>query len=366
MAPFRRRLVLDALTVGANFAGIGRQVMAIGRSLDEVELGLPIEVRCTGDVVAVMREEFPEGTAFRTPVGSRSRRLRRILYQQLSAALRDSSEVLLVCTGDQAPLWGRARVLLVVHDVRRFVRPESARSRSEARFYRFLVPRGIRRASRVITVSEFSRAEIRRLFGEQVDVSVVQAHPAPRPREPFEVGSDGHVLLSVGELQRYKGVDTLMEALGRVPPGVRVVCAGSREGREAELTARAERLGVGSRLSLPGWLPDEELEDLYRSCSATVSPSTYEGYGLPVAESLARGIPTIASDIPAHREVAGDAAVFFEAGNAEDLAAVIGRVCGDPGLRDSLRERALARSRELAGRSGSWGELIAAWVRSAA
>jgi glycosyltransferase involved in cell wall biosynthesis len=358
-----RRLVVDALTVKPSFAGIGRQVMAIGRSLGEVDPGLPIEVRCAEDTADVLRGAFPPGTAFRTPVGSRSGRARRILYQQLAAPLRDSSEVLLVCTGDQAPLWGRARVLLVLHDVRRFTRPDSARSAGEARFYRVVVPRGLRRATRVITVSEFSRREIHRLFGEELDVVVVQAHPPPRPRSGAEPAADRHLLLTVGELQRYKGVDTLVDALALVPDEVRAVCAGSREGREAELDARAERQGAGGRLSLPGWLLDRELEALYETCTATVCPSTYEGYGLPVAESLARGIPTIASDIPAHREVAGDAALFFEPGNAEELAAAIRRVTGERSLREALRESSLERSRELAARRGSWGDLIADWVR---
>ena len=90
-----------------------------------------------------------------------------------------------------------------------------------------------------------------------------------------------------------------------------------------------------------------------------MNPSTYEGYGLPVAESLARGLPTIASDIPPHREVAGEAALYFEPGDASALARTLERLAGDGELRQRMGELARARSEELAGTGAGWGELIA-------
>src|SRR4029077_8035733 len=104
----------------------------------------------------------------------------------------------------------------------------------------------------------------------------------------------------------------------------------------------------------------EQLRDLYDRCVGTINPSTYEGYGLPVAESLASGLPTIASDIPPHREIAADAAVYFDPGDADGLAAALFKVVTDSALRDDLARRAIERARDLSESGTTWAEAIQA------
>jgi glycosyltransferase involved in cell wall biosynthesis len=135
------------------------------------------------------------------------------------------------------------------------------------------------------------------------------------------------------------------------------VLAGTDEGRAAELRAHARTRGVADLVTFAGWLEDSRLRALYERCSATVNPSTYEGYGLPVAESLSYGLPTIVSDIPPHREVAGGAALYFEAGDAGALSVQMQRLA-DPSLRASLATAALERSRELAVLGPKWADVI--------
>jgi glycosyltransferase involved in cell wall biosynthesis len=84
-------------------------------------------------------------------------------------------------------------------------------------------------------------------------------------------------------------------------------------------TERAEALGVGDAVSIPGWLPREELLDLYENADSFILPSLFEGFGMPLAEALAAGLPTAASDIAALREVGGDAPTYF---NPLDLHAM--------------------------------------------
>src|SRR5204862_7098793 len=128
-----------------------------------------------------------------------------------------------------------------------------------------------------------------------------------------------------------------------------VVVAGPTEGRAHGLRDLAERLGVAAQVELAGWVDESTLQRLYETAVATVSPSSYEGYGLPVAESLAYGLPTIASDIPAPREVAGEAAAYFPVG---DAAALAGR------LRAVLSDPAAARPPAQELPSGGWRELV--------
>jgi glycosyltransferase involved in cell wall biosynthesis len=109
-----------------------------------------------------------------------------------------------------------------------------------------------------------------------------------------------------------------------------------------------------------GFVEDDELDRLYAGCLAVVSASEYEGYGLPVAEGLAAGAPVIASAIPPHREIAGDAAVYFDPGDAAGLAAAIKRVAEDRELAARLREEGPRRALEIGADSPTWAEAIAA------
>ena len=345
------RVVVDALQVPAEFSGVGRQAMAIGSQLADLPAGLRLEVRCTREARPVLEPAFPPGTRFRTPLRRSRPRAVRILWQQLVAPLADGRGTLLVCLGDQAPLFGRARVLLALNDVRRLTEPGGGIERA---WYRFLVPRAVRRAEAVVTISEFSRDEIdRTLRPRKGPVRVVVQSPPPMATGPRPPATGGPFLV-VGALRAYKGVDTVVEAVARVPDAA-VVVVGPDEGHRPQLE---------DRVRLTGWIPDAELEALYAAALATIHPSTYEGYGLALAESLARALPTVASDIPAHREVGGDAVLYFPPGDAAALAERMRELAENAELRTDLSVRALARSHELQLAGISWREAILAAAAS--
>ncbi len=342
-------VVVDALQVGTEPTGVARLVAAVLRDLAELPDRFAVELRCTGEA----REHFAAVCAprvrIRTPLAGSRPRWRRILYQQLVAPARDGAGTVLVCVGDQAPVWGRARVLLCVNDARRFVRPHTSGA-LERVFYRALVPRAARHAALLATISEFSREELRTALGRSISMEVV---PPPVPLAlPGGGDAAGHLLV-VGAARPYKDVETVAAAVALLPEalGRRVVLAGPTEGRRHELRA------LGAHVEVAGWVDEATLERLYETAAATVSPSSYEGYGLPVAESLAHGLPTIASDIPAHREVGGDAAAYFPAGDAAALAGVLQAVLADPAERERLVAAARRRAQELP-RPGRWRELV--------
>ena len=356
-----RRIVIDALQIPKTFSGLGRQALAIGADLHDLPPSTTLEVRCAVETAPLLRTAFPSRALFRTPIRRSRPRLLRIVYQQLWAPLLDPGSTTLVCLGDQGPLFGRATVVLTIHDVRRLTEPATS-GRLEALYYRFVVPRAARHASAVITISEFSRREIARVLGPSVRTEVVAHHPHPKVAEAALSRDGGHVLV-VGALRRYKGVTVVLEAVAQLTLGERprVLFVGAAEDPALDFQRCAESLGVADAVDALGWVEEDKLERLYMTALATVSPSTYEGYGLSVGESVAYGLPTIASSIPPHREVAGDAALYFEPGNASELADCLRRVVGSQELRASLARRALERSRALASSPApTWRELILA------
>ncbi|MCO5314707.1 MAG: glycosyltransferase family 4 protein [Solirubrobacterales bacterium] len=363
--PRPKRILVDALQVAPKFSGIGRRVAEIGESLKQHPLDLPVEVRCARDVRESLSSSFPEGTVFHTPIRSSRPRVRRILFENLVAPFTTGASTVLFCPGDQAPLWGRSPLILAIHDVRRLASPDSAASRLEAIYYRIVMRSGAARADSIITISEFSRDEIERHLRFDCPVEIIAEQPAgiePVPTELIETNPAR--FLVVGALRRYKGLDTAIAALAKAGTdgaGIELVCVGDSESDPAfrdELLAQAQTLGVADRVRFAGWIPDEELLLLYRGSVATINPSRYEGYGLGVAESLAAGLPTIASDIPPHRETGDSAAIYFAPGDEDTLAKLISEIRTNPSIRRDLACRARERHEGLLESDRPWATAL--------
>ncbi len=380
--PPLKRILVDALQVAPNFSGIGRRVAELGESLKSDPVGLPIEVRCAREVEAELRPCFPAETKFRTPLARSRPRSLRILFQQLVAPLSTGPRTLLLCPGDQAPFWGRSPLLFVVHDVRRLAAPETAVAGPERVYYQRVMRAGARRARYLLTISEFSREEIGRYLDSDCPVALVSEQPegiGPVP-EGTLAGNPPSFLL-VGALRKYKGIETAITALARAeadraptaegqPPAdaerssneaIRVVCVGDTEG-DPDYGEAVRRLcreaGVEDRFELLGWVSDQRLGELQGEVAGALCPSTYEGYGLAVTEAMAAGLPVLVSDIPPHRETAGEAGLYFEPGDADRLALLLEEVGRDPARRIELAGKSRARHAALAADERPWSVAI--------
>jgi glycosyltransferase involved in cell wall biosynthesis len=122
-------------------------------------------------------------------------------------------------------------------------------------------------------------------------------------------------------------------------PDWRLVLAGMRGYHARPVERLVEELGLGECVRITGWVPRDELYALFRGAWAFVYPSTFEGFGMPVLEALAAGIPTCCSDIPPLREVAADAVVFFDPSSDDDLLRAMTEVTSDTELRARLAHR---------------------------
>jgi glycosyltransferase involved in cell wall biosynthesis len=223
-------------------------------------------------------------------------------------------------------------------------------------------------ARRIVVTSTTTAAQL----GEHYDVPmerIVVAVPGTDPRPPAPGGGDPPLLLAVGAVVPRKDYRTLIAALGTsiaLPWRLRIVGNLTRApDHVAELQAqlRAERLA--DRVQLLGELDDRAMEDVWNSADLFVSASRHEGFGMAVAEALARGLPVVATEAGALAEwLPATAALRVPPGDGIALGAALRRVLAEPDLRRSLREGAMAFRHELP-RWESSAEAVEAALRAA-
>jgi glycosyltransferase involved in cell wall biosynthesis len=268
---------------------------------------------------------------------------------------------LLHSMGSTAPLVGPFRRVVTIHDVI-YARFPEAHPGIRNRGMRVLVPAAARRSRRVIADSQATRDDLVALLGvaaEKIDVvplgigSVRRADPLDeaRTRARFDLGARD-VLLTLSAKRPHKNLTALIGALAAIPAERRplLVMPGYPTWHEQELRERAERAGVLADIRMPGWVSGPEVEGLWALARAFVFPSLYEGFGLPVLEAMARGVPVACSNASSLPEVAGDAALLFDPHDEPGIAAALGRLLDDPALARRLSERGAERARRF-----TWG-----------
>lgn len=248
--------------------------------------------------------------------------------------------------GATSPFWGGPfRRVLNIYDFNYRLYPET-HNRIYGRGLDLLVRFGAHRSHRIIACSQSTRGDAERLLGvagERIDVvplglgarSSVAPTPEPELRERFALGPGRRIALTFSDRRPHKNLMRLLEALGE--DDWQLVIAGYQTPYERELRARIAALGLEQRVRLLPWVPDADREGLYALASVFVFPSLYEGFGLPVLEAMARGIPVACSNAASLPEVAGDAALLFDPRDTAAIAAAIERLLGDDSLREGLR-----------------------------
>ena len=255
------------------------------------------------------------------PPAALSHRAGHLWEQALLPALARGSDAL-VNPANLAPLAGRRNVV-VIHDAAPLREP-SWYSPAYVRWQRFVLPRVARGALRVVTVSAFSRDELRELLG--VDAAVV---PGGVDHDRFVPGtprSDRPYVLTVGSQTARKNLGALAETARRLAAqGVELLAVGG---------ARPQFTGEGALPARPlGRVPDADLPGLYAGALAFVLPSLYEGFGLPCLEAMACGTPVVAADAAALPEACGDGALLVDPHDQAAIAEAVLAAIGDERLR---------------------------------
>jgi glycosyltransferase involved in cell wall biosynthesis len=215
---------------------------------------------------------------------------------------------------------------------------------------RVATPVSGRTADRVIAISAAAREDIVASVGVPVDridvtplgvrVSAgVAATSEATVRSRFGLGP-GPIVLCAAQLRSHKNLDGLVAAHARLcDREARLVLIGPDGGQAGELLELARRLGTADRVHLTGWVSEADLEGLYRCAACFVLPSFEEGFGLPILEAMARGVPVACSDASSLPEVAGDAALLFDPSDPGSIARAVDRLLGDADLCAELARR---------------------------
>ncbi|RME33796.1 MAG: glycosyltransferase family 1 protein [Thermoflexia bacterium] len=251
------------------------------------------------------------------------------------------------------PTLHTTRTLLTVHDLSFLRYPEHFVPKL-VRYLERVVPDSVRRADRVLADSEATRTDLIELLGtppEKVEVLYSGVDERFRPdgeegegeRLRARYGLDRPYVLAVGTLQPRKNYVRLIRAFVRLPAGETVlVIAGGRGWMYEEVLEEAVRFP--HRVRVLGFVDEEDLPALYRGARLFVMPSFYEGFGLPVLEAMACGVPVVCSGVSSLPEVAGDAALLVDPADEEGLAEAMRRALEDGALREQMRTLGLARA----------------------
>jgi glycosyltransferase involved in cell wall biosynthesis len=199
------------------------------------------------------------------------------------------------------------------------------------------------RADAIIAVSEFTKSQVTALLGVDAGKIWVVHHGVrelalrPVPREK--------IILAVGAIQKRKNTARLVEAFESVDAAWSLVLAGSAGFGAREILSRIESSRARERIAVTGYLSATELAGWYSRASVFAFPSLDEGFGMPVLEAMAAGIPVITSNRSALPEVAGDAAALVDPEDTPALADALCRLTRDEDLRAQLVARGIVRAK---------------------
>ncbi|MGH9322705.1 MAG: glycosyltransferase family 4 protein [Vicinamibacteria bacterium] len=299
--------------------------------------------RILGDSRLAHRRVFPDSARLRLPL--------------VVPALELRDRLDLLHSQYIAPPLSFAPQVVTIHDILFETDPHWFEGAFSTRSVR-LIRRSARRARIVLTVSEFSRRALLERYGLPEEKVLVTPnavdHETFRPMdtdlEPLRrrYGLDLPFVLSVGRIEPRKNLARLIRAFARARAklgrDLTLVHAGARDFRAKDVFEQAEKLPSG-RVKFLGVVPDEDLPGLYNLAEALAYPSLAEGFGMPLLEAMACGTPVLSSTRGALGEIAGDAALWADPENEDEIASGIEKIVSDVALRRNLR----AAGRERAG-----------------
>ena len=267
------------------------------------------------------------------------------------------------------PGWGDRGRVLTIHDVVPFLFPETHTALNNFLYKRWL-PLTLGNVDALIVPSEATKRDVERYLkvpAEKLHVTPWGVDLRFRPVPESEVAPvlrrysiDAPYIFYVGSIEPRKNLGVLLRAFARLRPSrpdLQLVIGGRPAWKHEAFFAEAAQLELEDSVRFTGFVADSDLPPLYAGAVATVYPSLYEGFGLPVLESLACGTPVVCSDTAALTEVGGDACLYIPPADETGFVTALQRLLDDAALRATLREKGLERAARF-----TWQETARATV----
>lgn len=248
-----------------------------------------------------------------------------------------------------------------IHDLIPYIMPETV-GRGYLKRFIAQMPQIIQNSDMIITVSEYSKKDIMRIFDveeEKIKVTPLAADDYFRPmdrsnakeflKKNYNIEDD--FILYLGGFSPRKNVKSILVAFSRIhkklSTNYKVVIIGPSKDDHSYLMGLCETLGIDDKVIFTGYIPYEHLPYFYNSCTVFVYPSLYEGFGLPPLEAMSCKAPVISSNVSSIPEVVGNGAILINPFDTEELIDALERVLEDETLRNDIAERGYERSKDF-------------------
>jgi glycosyltransferase involved in cell wall biosynthesis len=277
----------------------------------------------------------------------------RLFYEQALLPLRSADLDVLFCPGFTAPALTACPTVTTIHDLQHLRHPEYFRW-FELPFWRYFVWQSVRTSSRIIAVSESTRSDLLQYYSTPEKQVVVAWHGVDEEFSEIRLRREGRcfepILLCPSTTHPHKNHSRLLRVFRRFRishPEWRLLLTGIRGFADEAIRNQVESTKMDSGILSLGWLPRRELYACFERAAAVIYPTTFEGFGLPVLEGLAAGIPTACSDIEPLRTIAGDAAVLFDPASEDSMLDALERTTMSPELRERLSQSGPLRASQF-------------------
>lgn len=260
------------------------------------------------------------------------------------------------------PAVNPCKIVVTIHDIIHLLYPEYLPSRLAFFYAQQMIRRSLMRGDRILAVSQNTKNDLMEYFdvgGRKIQVIYNGVDDSFRERVPADdlertlrnLGIRQPYLLFVGNPKPHKNLDNVLKSYAKALRlrdfDAPLVFVGDRGGREFKIRQRAEQLGIANRLLLLGHVAQEALPAIYQGASLFLYPTLYEGFGLPVVEAMASGVPVITSDNSALKEVAEGYAHLVNPLDVDAIAEAIAHCMSDEEHRAALAKLGLRRSKDF-------------------
>jgi glycosyltransferase involved in cell wall biosynthesis len=322
------RIALDATySVGRNLSGVGVYSREILRGLAEAHPE-------AGFLFCYRPHRLLRSLAQRLPGNCR----RRLLHEPLAVPSADLFHGL----NQRLPRARLPRTVTTFHDL--FVLSGDYSSPEFRRRFEAQARDAAARSDLVFTVSEFTARQVEELLGVERQRLRVIPHGVRLPAGRESTARRERIVLHVGAVQKRKNISRLVAAFAGLAPEWRLVLAGSFGYGVEQIWRDIERSPRRDSIQILGYVPDQELARWYERAGIFAFPSLDEGFGMPVLEAMAWGVPVLTSNRSALPEVGGDAVVLVDPTDVDAIAGALRQLAGSEELRQKLGDRGKKRA----------------------